>query len=68
LKTFLIIVVMQLHGQQPAIQKIEQPDMPRCQAQARSVEKQMNSGFGACNGRSDCAPAQVTRATYVTGS
>jgi hypothetical protein len=72
MKTFLLIWMISLHnGQQPTVQKLEQPDIPSCQAQAKAVHQQLDDH--GCDkymrqGAIGCSPAYIVRTSCVTGA
>jgi hypothetical protein len=74
MKTFLLIWVISLHdGQQPTVQKLEQPDMPSCQAQAKAVMAQLgfdSTGHWLACGKqvSGCSAPYIARTSCLTGS
>ena len=71
MKTFLLIYMISMHdGQQPTVQKIEQPDMPTCQAQAKSTLEQLSfkMHFTSSCTPNNCSPPYLVRASCVTGS
>jgi hypothetical protein len=57
-------------GQQPTVQKIEQPDMATCQAQAKSVQDQLSfKQTGACRQPGAlCTVPYIVRTSCVTGT
>jgi hypothetical protein len=65
MKTYLLIFIISTHaGQQPVVQKLEQPDMASCQTQAKAATEQLRQhgcGMG-------CDPGYVVRTSCVTGN
>jgi hypothetical protein len=70
MKTLLLIWMISLHdGQQPTVQKLEQPEMPSCEAEAKSVHRQLDFKFrpGECGpGGLGCSPPYIVRTGCVT--
>jgi hypothetical protein len=68
-KVFLLIYMISLRdSQQPNVQKLEQPDMPSCQAQAKGVMKELSFKMtGDCAGPGAmCSPPYIVRTQCVT--
>lgn len=71
MKTFLLIFMISAHdGQQPTVQKIEQPDMASCQTQAQSVKAQLDfKQSGTCKQPGVfCGVPYIVRTSCVTGT
>ena len=71
MKIFLLIFMISTRdGQQPTVQKIEQPDLPSCQVQAKTVLKELSYKMSAeCKQPGVyCSPPYIVRTQCVTGS
>jgi len=63
----LILVVSNQAGQQPTIQKIEQPDMATCHVQAKTVREELRNH--SCDKEPfNCDPGYTVHTSCVTGS
>lgn len=68
MKTFLLIFMISTHaGQQPTVQRIEQPSMAACQAQAKSTMDQLTFKLD-CPANASCSPPYIVRTSCVSGS